>query len=351
MSSKKDGRERGKAILDDAAPDGIAGRGKRVAEPVGWRPQAGFSHSVTSHDQLERLNAGGGIAVSFATQGRDVHLAFQGSQSETLSVWETHSQTGFVTSPMMMAELVTIRFVEGGAMVRINHNGADVIVSPAQALLTSFDVMRREQATPGFSAISATVSRSAVVDACRALFGADTTMLPQFETVVDLNTAGLRAVRSTVAALRHHLAASAGTIDLMLPLLQEVLLYQLAGSWPMIGASPSLSIPNATARAVRQAVDYIEAHLRERIALRDLAHAAGISVRALQIAFKQQLGCTPINYMIARRLDRVHAQLRLSESETIRQVAASWGFVHMSDFAKRYRERFGHLPSNRQADG
>nr|WP_249042648.1 helix-turn-helix transcriptional regulator [Sphingomonas carotinifaciens] len=119
----------------------------------------------------------------------------------------------------------------------------------------------------------------------------------------------------------------------------------------MIGTGPSLHIPTATGRAVRQAIDYIEAHLRERIAIRDLAEAVGISVRALQIAFKQQMGCTPINYIIARRLDRVHAQLRLSENETIRQVAASWGFVHMSDFAKRYRERFGHLPSSRRAGG
>ncbi|WP_112382759.1 helix-turn-helix transcriptional regulator [Sphingomonas carotinifaciens] len=338
MSSKIDGSR----IDAQAADDGVATR---------WRPQAGFIHSVTSPDQLERLNASGGIAVSFATQGRSVHLAFQGSQSETLSVWETQSRTGFITSPMMTAELVTIRFVEAGAMVRINQNGADVIVSPAQALLTSFDVMRREQATPGFSAISATVSRSAVLDACRALFGAETRMLPQFETVVDLDTTGLRAVRSTVTALRQHLSTAAGPIDLMLPLLQEVLLYQLAGSWPMIGTGSSLHIPTATGRAVRQAVDYIEAHLRERIAIRDLAEAAGISVRALQIAFKQQMGCTPINYIIARRLDRVHAQLRLSESETIRQVAASWGFVHMSDFAKRYRERFGHLPSSRHAGG
>lgn len=320
--------------------------GQRAA--ADWRPQQRFVHSIVDSDQLDQLNDGGGIAVRFSpAQSRSVHIAFAGSQSDTLSVWQTNSAKGFISAPKSSADLVTIRFVDQGAMSRIDWRGADLVVGFDQALLSSFEAMRCEQATPGFSAITATVRRDAVIQACRVLSGADAPILPQFDTVVDLRTSGLSAVRATVLALQHRLSQDQHQADLMNPLLEEVLLYQLVGCWPAAGTTPPPRAADLTAQAVRRAVDYIEGNLGRRIAIQDIAAAAGLSVRALQIAFKQRVGCSPVHYLIGRRLDRVHSHLQIAEGKTIRQIASLWGFVHMSDFARRYRERFGSLPSAR----
>jgi AraC-like DNA-binding protein len=309
-----------------------------------WRPQPAFHHAVTDTGQLDFINAGGGLAVSFAPPGKSVHLSFEGSQSKTLSVWRTESRSGFMTKPKMEAELVTIRFVDRGAMVQFDRKGRDRIAGPSQAILTSFDAMRIGQATPGFCAISATVGRDAVIAACRAMFGPDSATVPVFESVVDVQTPGLMSVRATIESLQKRLVAANDDFDMITPLLQEVLLYQLVGNWPLLGRPSSERTPDPTGRAVRRAIDFIEGNLQRAVTLRDIAQAAGLSVRGLQSAFKRRIGCSPIQYLIARRLDRVHADLLADDGDTISASARRWGFVHMSDFSARYRARFGCLP-------
>ncbi|MCU6453944.1 helix-turn-helix domain-containing protein [Sphingomonas sp. A2-49] len=312
-----------------------------------WRPQPQFAHTVTDVRALEPLNAGGGIAVAFAALPKTaLHIAFGGSQTEQLSVWTTRTESGFRTTRKIDADLVTIRFVHSGAMSRIGTRGNDIAVAFDQALFGNFEDMRYEQASPGFSAITATVGRDAIVTACQTLGGSGCPVLPQFAPVVDTGSLGLAALRHTVGLLLHHLPEKGSEADLMTPLLEELLVYQFVSAWPATGA-PAGGRTGGTAvadRPVRMAVDYIEANLRHRIAIAEIAAASGLSVRMLQIAFKRRLGYSPVQYLIARRLDRVHADLLGTEGRTVRQIATDWGFVHMSDFGRRYRERFGHTP-------
>ncbi len=310
-----------------------------------WRPQPRFSHVASTADQLDQLNESGGLAVDFAGLPKSpVHIAFAGSQSETLSIWTTETRSGFRTSPTLAADLVTIRFVNSGAMSRKGQGGKDVVVGFNEALFTSFEEMRHEQAMPGFSAITATVSRQAVIAACQAISGRDAAVLPSFNAIVPLHTVGLVALRQTLVRLRHQLIDHGGPDDWMTPLLQEMLVYQLVSTWPTLGPSFEQKIGQSGERPVRLAIDYVEANLHRRMEIAEIAGAAGLSVRALQIAFKKRTGCSPVQYLISRRLDRVHAMLQTMEKAPIRQVASQWGFTHMSDFARRYRARFGHSP-------
>lgn len=101
-------------------------------------------------------------------------------------------------------------------------------------------------------------------------------------------------------------------------------------------------------RAVRMAVDYIEAHLAEPIAPADVARFVGVSVRALQVGFKEELDVSPHVYLRDRRLDRVYADLRdavPSDGVTVTELALRWGFTHLGRFAELYRSRFGESPS------
>lgn len=317
-----------------------------------WRPQPQFRHVVGTGDQIEQLNASGSIGVDFIGLPKtDVHIAFEGNQSDTLSIWTTQTRHGFRTRPKLMADLVSIRFVDSGAIARNGPGGSDIVASFDQALFTSFTEMQHEQASAGFSAISATISRDAIISACQALSGRDDVILPQFAAVVEPNTLGLAAMRHTLAKLHHHLPGAGNDRDLVTPLFQEMLVYQLISAWPTVGGGISAGGMDAADRPVRIAIDYIEANLRQKMEIAEIAAAAGVSVRALQIAFKRRLACSPVHYLIDRRLDRVHSALQSFDHRTVRQIAQEWGFTHMSDFTRRYRMRFGHTPGTRLLDG
>lgn len=101
-----------------------------------------------------------------------------------------------------------------------------------------------------------------------------------------------------------------------------------------------------TPRAVKRAIDYMEAHIEEPITLVDVVGASGISGRTLFKHFKEYRGVSPMRYLRAARFERARDELRRSEPEaTVMDVATRWGFEHMGRFAVEYRRRFGESPS------
>lgn len=310
-----------------------------------WRPQPRLHHAVEDADGLERLNTGGGVSVVFdRLAGQPIHLAFTGSQSATLSVWSTQSRSGFTSRPKMTSDMVTIRFVTSGAMSRSAARGSETLVAFDQVLFASFEDMRYEQAAPDFGAITASISRTALIDAVIAMGGRDSTTLPRLDQVVNLRTVPMLSLRNSLMILRDQLPGQFSETDLMTPLIQDLFVYQIISAWPAADELVGRRAPTATDRPVGLAIDFIEANLRRKIAIADIASAAGLSVRGLQVAFKRRMGCTPVHFLISRRLDKVHAALHAGVPLAIREIASEWGFVHMSDFARRYRERFGHTP-------
>jgi AraC-like DNA-binding protein len=325
--------------------EGPVAEGAGPASSVELPPQLRLLHVVDTMDQLEGLNDGGNIAVDFLRWSRrGIHIAFEGGQSPSLSVWTTETRTGFRTRPKRAADLFTIRFVNSGAMSHDGPGSSDIVVGFDQALFTSFEDMRFEWASPGFSSITATVSRDVMMKGCQALGGSDSNTLPRFATVVDPHTPALAALRRTIGLLRDRPMGPTDETDLITPLLQELLVYQFISAWPTIGGSIGSSSGDVADRPVRAAIDCIEANLRRKIEIAEIAGAAGLSVRLLQFGFKRRLGCSPVQYLIGRRLDRVHSELQTFDGLTVQQVAREWGFSHMSDFNRRYRDRFGHTP-------
>lgn len=100
-------------------------------------------------------------------------------------------------------------------------------------------------------------------------------------------------------------------------------------------------------RQFRLAVDYIHHHLMEEIRLSDIAGAASCSIRSLARAFNQACDTTPMQYLQGLRLERVKAELSHStpDQRTIADVAFHWGFRHLGEFNRKYRETFGQTPS------
>lgn len=83
--------------------------------------------------------------------------------------------------------------------------------------------------------------------------------------------------------------------------------------------------------SVRLAEDFILQRLAEPLTVGEIAHHVNLSMRALQRGFVQYLGKTPSQYIRAKRLDRVHADLAMSDPSAIRvaDIATRWGFTHL----------------------
>lgn len=105
--------------------------------------------------------------------------------------------------------------------------------------------------------------------------------------------------------------------------------------------------PQQRAKLVRRAIEYMEAHIHERLTLKDLYTALGISRRTLFYSFESIFGVTPMEYLKVQRLQGARRTLKAADPETASVVAIAhqWGFWHSGQFAKAYKALFRELPS------
>jgi AraC family ethanolamine operon transcriptional activator len=98
---------------------------------------------------------------------------------------------------------------------------------------------------------------------------------------------------------------------------------------------------------VRDVREYLLS-LDDRVAsVPELCRNFDISRRTLQYAFEQVLGMGPNAYLKLLRLNGVRRDLsrRSALMKSVQQVAADWGFWHLSQFSKDYKQHFLELPS------
>jgi AraC-like DNA-binding protein len=100
-------------------------------------------------------------------------------------------------------------------------------------------------------------------------------------------------------------------------------------------------------RAVREALELIQAQPDRPWSTATLAARVGVSARSLQEGFASTIGVPPMTHLRAIRLDQIHAELSNAEpgSVNVGTVAARWGFLHAGRFAAAYRRRFGCTPA------
>jgi AraC-like DNA-binding protein len=104
----------------------------------------------------------------------------------------------------------------------------------------------------------------------------------------------------------------------------------------------------APSRAVRHAMECIEEHPAQALTTARLAASAGVSARALQRGFREQVGCSPMTYLRTVRLKRARDALAAADAAsglTVTNVALEWGFMHLGRFSAEYRRHFGQTPS------
>ena len=117
-------------------------------------------------------------------------------------------------------------------------------------------------------------------------------------------------------------------------------------------AGPAVAVRARQLRAasdtVGRAVAFIEERARDDIGIADIAAAAFVTIRAVQMAFRRRLGTTPLGYLRRVRLEHAHGQLLSadpSDGTTVTAVAADWRFTSASRFTAYYRAAYGIPPA------
>jgi AraC-like DNA-binding protein len=98
---------------------------------------------------------------------------------------------------------------------------------------------------------------------------------------------------------------------------------------------------------LRRAIAYLERNARHDLTISDVAAAVYLTPPTVQLMFRRQLNCTPMEFLRRIRLRGADAELRAAVpgSGSVTEIAARWGFTHTGRFAKQYRAEYGCSPS------
>ncbi|WP_377292684.1 helix-turn-helix transcriptional regulator [Rhizobium sp. SG2393] len=313
----------------------------------GWVPPPSvFTLRSADRSQIDYLNDLQFLSVAFKPLRKEpFFLGTQGVHGGAITQWVTDAPFGFVSSPKVALDKITIRFVSAGAIVRRNSH-AEFLGAPGKAMFVAFEEMVTEEASRGFQAFTGTVDRSALMACHVALEGTDEFAFPEFKPVVDIIGPSLKAFRHNFRIVYERLNAGIDDQDLSFPLLQEMIIYQFLASWPKSRAGEENGVILRPSWQVRRALEYIDANLQRKVSLAEIASAANFGVRSLQASFRKELNKTPSQWILERRLAGAHRDLtRTSEAtDSIAEIARRWGFVHLGDFSRRYRLQYGVTP-------
>ncbi|GJH13101.1 AraC family transcriptional regulator [Caballeronia novacaledonica] len=104
-----------------------------------------------------------------------------------------------------------------------------------------------------------------------------------------------------------------------------------------------------TSKPQRLPIERLENAIADRLgaqwSINDLADAAGVSPRALQMICQRERDISPTDLLRNMRLDAAHRRLKTSSFVSVTETALELGFGHLGRFSSYYRERFGELPS------
>jgi AraC family transcriptional regulator len=95
---------------------------------------------------------------------------------------------------------------------------------------------------------------------------------------------------------------------------------------------------------VRRVTGYIDEHLSDYIAVKDLAMVAQRSASHFCRSFKRTMGETPCNFITRRRLAAAE-RMMLTSDAALSEIAIVCGFSDQSHFCNRFRRASGQSPA------
>ena len=90
-------------------------------------------------------------------------------------------------------------------------------------------------------------------------------------------------------------------------------------------------------------IAYIHRHYADKLTLSEIAKAVGVSGREASRCFKKNIGQSPVEYLIAFRLNEAKKLLRES-GLPIMEIGLRCGFSDSAYFGRAFRAAFGVTP-------
>ncbi|SNY90881.1 AraC-type DNA-binding protein [Cohaesibacter sp. ES.047] len=277
--------------------------------------------------------------------GKVLDLSTNGRTGQQSIVWQSFSTTGFVSHSNESLDSLAVQIpFRGHFMQRMGSQ--ELLAKEGVGLLSKVRPENQMYSSPDFIVLGCVFDNDPLSMAYGAMFDPSESLSPDFLQFADMHQLGLRALQRALVQVVFWEDAPGGQIDTMYPLMEELLIFQLIGCWPMANTISS-KFETAPSHILMRATDYIDANLGRSLTVVEVAKAAGASVRTLQKLFRSRLGCSPVQYIIDQRLIRVHHDLvREGDVTPVSQIAYRWGFVHLSDFSRRFKAKFGKRPSD-----
>lgn len=159
-----------------------------------------------------------------------------------------------------------------------------------------------------------------------------------------------RIWKDTCAYLRDTVVPAAADQPLVAAAAARMLVAAALAAFPNNACTDPTSADRHDAHpdTLRRAVTFIDEHCHQDITIADIAAAACVTIRAVQLTFRRHLDTTPTEYLRRVRLNHAHQDLIAADParDSVTAIAYRWGFPDPSRFAAQYRQTYGVRPSH-----
>ncbi|GLY46749.1 helix-turn-helix transcriptional regulator [Lentzea sp. NBRC 102530] len=288
---------------------------------------------VTDLDAAHEVLTTAYAKLRFSSGDRGSSLRFASGALGPVRFDRLSGHIGFEATGEPMGEYIFGHLTSG--RIRYSSDGEDRFVSPGEVFLTvppgrPFTAGTRD---PRASMI---VFTQAVVD--------DVADGVRFAACRPLSSRAGAAWKSMCVHLQDEVLPTFGDNPLVVANAARLLVSTTLATFPHIALDDTAWRRDAHPQTVKRAIAFIEAKAAKDITAADIARAARVSIRALQLAFRRHLDTTPMKYLRGVRLSFAHADLRAANG-TVTAIAARWGYARPSVFAAHYRTAYGRSPS------
>ena len=167
-------------------------------------------------------------------------------------------------------------------------------------------------------------------------------VLPQQAFLVHAILDVLRLIEQSVEGAAGPPAAALALDDLLLRCIALLLRPESPRAWR--------EAPRDLQAAVDLVMSWMLANLERPISLTHIEEQAGYGRRSLQMAFRERVGCGPMQWLRRQRLEAAHSLIQALAAGSapplsIAEVGRRCGYINLSAFSRDFSSRFGVAPS------
>ncbi len=169
------------------------------------------------------------------------------------------------------------------------------------------------------------------------------------QVVVKVAPPAIGALRSLHLDLLSQIAANQQLVEdpQVMRQMRDTILLEWMAAIPDRVELTGLKSAAARKRVVDRACEAMLALPEQPKTILEVCSLIGASPRKLEYCFRDVLGISPVKYSRALRLNGARRDLKRNTDPhpSVQDVAARWGFWHLSDFSGAFKCKFGELPS------